>query len=195
MIDVCTYCHQSFEHSGRHQKFCSRACYEIGRKKPPNERFWTKVDKNGPVPTYRPDLGPCWIWTGSRDAHDYGQFYANGSKVLAHRYAYETGVGPIPEGLEPDHLCRVHPCIRPSHLEPVTRRENLRRGQGLVASKMAQTHCEQGHEFTPDNTYLWRERRHCRACRAKHSAAAEQTRPDRSAYFREYFGTYRKKAG
>ena len=97
-------------------------------------RFWVKV-RIGSVPAHRPDLGPCWEWTAGGTADGYGQFHigtrtdGNKRKVLAHRLAYETLVRPIPAGLESDHLCRNHPCIRPTHLEPVTAAENIRRGE------------------------------------------------------------------
>jgi len=94
-------------------------------------RFWAKV-RLGPVPAHRPDLGPCWEWMAYRNRKDYGRFggrRADGGNrmVLAHRWAYETLIGPIPDGLEPDHLCRNHPCVRPSHLEPVTHIVNMQR--------------------------------------------------------------------
>ncbi len=84
----------------------------------PGERFWAKVDRSG----------ECWLWTGNVYRDGYGQFYVERRQVRAHRWAYESEVGPIPEGLVLDHLCRVRLCVRPSHLEPVTNRENLLRG-------------------------------------------------------------------
>lgn len=93
------------------------------------DRFWAKVDKRGPVPSYRPDLGECWVWTAGRSKAGYGTFNRGGRIYdLAHRVAYELLVGPIIEGLCLDHLCRVRHCVRPSHVEQVTWNENLRRG-------------------------------------------------------------------
>ncbi|MGW2520519.1 HNH endonuclease signature motif containing protein [Streptomyces sp. NPDC001617] len=87
------------------------------------ERFWAKVDKNGPPPAQRPELGPCWVWTGSTDQKGYGRFYDGSRSRKAHDYAF----GPIADGLEPDHLCRNRACVRRSHLEAVTHRENSQR--------------------------------------------------------------------
>ena len=108
------------------------------------ERFWAKVDKNG--------LGGCWLWTASRMGLGYGVFYRKGQSRMAHRGAYELFIGPIPEGLELDHLCRVHHCVNPDHLEPVTHRENNMRGiRGT--GPLRQTHCRRGHPFDEVNTY------------------------------------------
>ena len=127
------------------------------------QRFFAKVNFVGPVPELRPDLGPCWLWTGATGSHGYGHLKVNGRCVLSHRWSYEYVVGTIPHGLESDHLCRVRACVRPTHLEPVTRRENLRRGQGHGS----ETHCPQDHPYSGKNLYIgpsgWR---YCRACRA-----------------------------
>jgi hypothetical protein len=132
---------------------------------PREDRFWAKVNKNGPIPEHSPDLGQCWIWTGGT-ARGYGRFWAGqGKKALAHRYAYELIVGPIPDGLELDHLCRVVLCINPSHLEPVTHQVNQQRGFSPVRQQAEQTHCLRGHLFDEKNTRVRRGRRECRACR------------------------------
>ena len=118
------------------------------------ERFWEKVDVGHP-------LG-CWEWTAARGRADYGRFNAGGRMVQAHRWAYERLRGPIPDGLHLDHLCRNPPCVNPDHLEPVTTKENLRRGYHRNAGK---TRCKRGHEFVPDNTYVTSTGgRKCRAC-------------------------------
>lgn len=92
-------------------------------------RFWAKVDKNGPFPTEAPGLsGACWQWTASIiHTTGYGAFGVEGRKRGAHRVSYELVIGPIPDGLTIDHLCNNRRCVNPSHLEPVTQGENVRR--------------------------------------------------------------------
>jgi hypothetical protein len=127
-----------------------------------HERFWEKVNKNGPVPACRPELGPCWLWTACVGSNGYGQF----DGTTAHRFSYQEAHGPIPPGLQPDHLCRVRSCIRPSHLEAVTCRENLLRGETSAAKNSAKTHCPKGHPYNEMNTKMDHARniRLCRIC-------------------------------
>ena len=108
----------------------------------------------------------CWRFTTTQMTKGgYAWFQARGQRFLAHRYSYEKFVGPIPEGLQLDHLCRVRNCVNPEHLEPVTCRENLLRGNTLNAMNARKTHCVNGHEFTPENTkYRPDGRRRCAAC-------------------------------
>lgn len=118
----------------------------------------------------------CWLWTGALNWGGYGAVVRgtrpNQRRWMAHRFVYEIFVGPIPEGLDIDHLCRVRHCVNPDHLEPVTRRENLLRGQTVTAMRAAQTHCVNGHEFTTQNTYRYSDgTRKCRACRASQMRA------------------------
>jgi hypothetical protein len=131
------------------------------------DRFAAMVDKNGPVPECRPELGSCWVATTSLKGDGYARITdARGVRILAHRWTYEQFVGPIPDGLQIDHLCRVRHCVNPDHLEPVTSRENTMRGTNFSAQKARQTHCIRGHEFTPENTRINRAgNRQCRACR------------------------------
>lgn len=95
---------------------------------------------------YLPLDDGCWLWIGSTAGHGYGEFYDGQRKVPAHRWAYEHFIGPIPDGLQLDHLCRVRPCVNPEHLEPVTQAENIRRGAAVI------THCPQGHPYDEANT-------------------------------------------
>lgn len=104
----------------------------------------------------------CWEWTGSLSSGGYGRTHFAGATIVVHRMAYEAHVGPIPEGLQIDHLCRNRACCNPAHLEPVTAQVNILRGETIAASRAAQTHCVNGHEFTERNTRI-RDGRH-RTC-------------------------------
>lgn len=118
--------------------------------------FWAHVDKQGSAP----HLGSCWLWTGSLLNGGYPDWSVQKRHVGAHRFAYALIIGPIPHGLELDHLCRVITCVNPEHLEPVTSAENLRR-QGAAV-----TVCRNGHLYTSETTYIDpRGKRGCRVCR------------------------------
>jgi len=94
-----------------------------------------------------------------------------GKNKVAHRISYELLKGDIPEGLDLDHLCRNRGCVNPDHLEPVTRKENLLRGNTIPAKHARKTHCPQGHEYTKGNTFISKSgSRHCRKCRAIRSS-------------------------
>jgi len=132
--------------------------------KPADEmRFMAKV-----MP--EPNTG-CWFWTGGLKANGYGLFWL-GKVTAAHRASYEHFIGPIPDGLQIDHLCSVKCCVNPDHLEPVTAVENIRRAarSGLLGvGNRKKTHCPRGHKYTPENTYTYTRKgggpsRYCRAC-------------------------------
>ncbi len=125
------------------------------------DRFWPKV-YSIPAPVRRPELGPCWLWAASI-VRTYGQFRnEDGKMVKPHRWAWEQENGPVPDGLELDHLCRVRACVRPSHLEAVTGLTNRMRGE-RACGNAKKTHCARGHLF--DYTYK-RDNWMCRGCRA-----------------------------
>lgn len=149
----------------------SRAKYVKGDEA---SRFWPKVNKGGPIPAHRPDLGPCWLWTAAPNEHGYGIFRNAAKKnVRAHRWAYENAVGCVPEGLDLDHLCRNRGCVNPAHLEPVTSTENMRRAPpGRRAWRKLITHCPQGHEYTLENTRIRGGVRCCRTCTLTRQRAA-----------------------
>lgn len=109
----------------------------------------------------------CWEWTGHRQADGYGTFRA-GRMRRAHAYSYELYVGPIPPGMEIDHLCKNRGCVNPSHLEPVTHTENVRRAGGYRARWTA---CPNGHEFSEENTGTYAGKRYCRTCRRDRTRA------------------------
>jgi HNH endonuclease len=107
----------------------------------------------------------CWEWTAGLASNGYGNFWLDGGTHSAHRLSYELFVGPVPATMHLDHLCRVRHCVRPSHLEPVTARENLMRGVGLSAVAARKTHCASGHPFDAENTRIHPSgQRVCRAC-------------------------------
>lgn len=122
------------------------------------ERFWLRVVKT-------PE---CWLWTGQLDIGRYGVFTWEGRKPRkAHRIAYELLIGPIPFGLQLDHLCRNRACVNPEHLEPVTAQVNVLRSlpfRSHISTKPLKTHCPQGHAYNEANTRLYRGARVCRQC-------------------------------
>ena len=115
------------------------------------------------------DANGCWVFTGAK-SRGYGVVRisrAAGNKVT-HRVVYETLVGDVPEGLDLDHLCRNRACCNPSHLEPVTRSENLRRSPLVGKRRVVKTHCPQGHPYDESNTYVTPSGgRMCRTCTSR----------------------------
>lgn len=114
----------------------------------------------------RGHVTPCWISNRAAQPNGYTKMYADGRVQLTHRVAYAAFVGAIAEGAQLDHLCRIRACCNPAHLEPVTGRTNVLRGDGISAREAQQTACLRGHAFTEANTYRRRDRtgRLCRTC-------------------------------
>ena len=110
-------------------------------------------------------MSGCLLWLGYVNKSGYGRFDAHGRKVLVHRFAYEREYGPVPEGMELDHLCRVRCCVNPKHLEPVTHGDNIRRGDA-AKNRLRKTHCANGHPLDEKNTWrpAYAPHRHCRRC-------------------------------
>ncbi len=133
------------------------------------ERLWEKVDKTE----------TCWLWTASKNPLGYGWFGVGKKVRLAHRVVYEFVVGPIPDGLELDHLCRTPSCVRPDHLEAVSHTINMQRGHKRQRNQ--KTHCSGGHEFTENNSGVnSKGYRICYICRLtserKHNAKLKEMR-------------------
>lgn len=138
----------------------------------------------------------CWLWTGHVSPNGYARISVGGVERQAHRVAYEEFVGPIPDGLDVDHVCHNEDracsggpscahrrCLNPEHLAPATRSDNLRNsgrvgnnGSVVVAAgiQTAKTHCPQGHPYDAENTYSPPSRpnaRYCRECHRDHTRA------------------------
>lgn len=119
-------------------------------------RFMAKVSPE-------PNSG-CWLWVGAHSRRlGYGTI-RGGCSLVAHRVAWELFRGPIPGGLEPDHLCRNSACVNPGHLELVTHRENTRRSNSPMGLNARKTHCLRGHPLFGPNLYEQGGRRQCREC-------------------------------
>lgn len=125
-------------------------------------------------------MSGCWLWIGSCNPKGYGRYWDGRKTHQAHRVAYEAVKGSIPHGLVLDHLCRVHACVNPDHLEAVTNRENLLRGAGLTAINANKKSCSAGHEFAEENTWISPDggTRKCRRCIRERAMKRYQSNPE-----------------
>lgn len=131
------------------------------KARPPIDRFAEKIALTD---------SDCIEWIAGTNEHGYGIFFISKSPrrrfVRAHRWSYEHHVGPVPEGLDLDHLCRNRACVNPDHLEPVTARVNLLRGESPSALNAKKTHCPAGHAYAGSNLSVNSDgNRVCRTCR------------------------------
>ena len=140
--------------------------------------FWTRATN-----THNPNL--CWEWTGALTSRGYGSLQTDNTKWLAHRYAYTITNGPIPNNQMICHTCDNPKCVNPQHLYAGTHTDNM---QDMVNKhrhhELNVTHCPQGHEYTPENTYRQPSRPNQRICRTCKQQRDKQR--NRHQYMRQY---------
>lgn len=142
--------HPTKSHSGRQ-------FYKVQLSQLEIDRFWQFVEEA--------DNG-CWEWVGCVKSSGYGIFSLGrrGTAFRAHRVAWSILRGRLSDAQTLDHLCRNRRCVNPAHLDPVSNKENILRGESFSAKNARKTHCQRGHEFTPENISEYRGKRRCRAC-------------------------------
>ena len=162
---VCAWCKQVFARHYGSQRACSEVCSLALRF----EQYVERTDT-------------CWIWHGTRGHDGYGRLsrWKKRQYVYTHRYAYERFVGPIPAGLTLDHLCRNRACCNPAHLEAVTHKTNILRGEGGGATNARKTHCKHGHLLDGENLYLEHGKRRCIACMRRRQQEWQKRQPVRT---------------
>lgn len=167
---------------GRHvaKGLCGKHYQRVAKFGTPNDprpskedRYWDKVVKT-PL---------CWLWTGAKAGSGYGNFWDGERYRVAHHISFIEANGPIPDGREIDHLCRVRRCVNPAHLEAVTPKVNQNRGMAPGGIVYQTGCCLQGHPFTSENTYRRPDGkgRQCRACTRERQCAARERRKARAA--------------
>lgn len=153
----CERCEGDRPHTAKGCVACRRRSRQRARMGSAEERFEAATSW-GPVPDYRPDLGPCLIFNGADNGNGYGQFRYNDRNGYAHRYAWEREHGPIPHDLTVDHLCRVRMCCNVDHMELVDGVTNYLRG---VEARNA---CRNGHPYDENTPQDKNGVRNCRIC-------------------------------
>jgi hypothetical protein len=127
------------------------------------DEYLTRVDR---LP------GGCWLWRGAINSNKYGMIKRGGRSVRAHRLFYTELVGPIPDGMVLDHICRVRHCVNPDHLRVVTSLENSMCGYGVCAVNARKTHCPKGHPYNEQNLLPRKDgHRSCRICKSANDSA------------------------
>jgi len=109
----------------------------------PIERLFDKTNKDGPIPTHKPELGQCWVWIGAKRPGGYGTFMA-GKAMSVHRFSYQHHIGPIPEGHDVMHKCDNRACINPAHLTTGTRKQNMEDCKEKGRTSKGEHHSRQG---------------------------------------------------
>ena len=160
------------------RRLCPACQYRGPAPTPVAERLWRRVQRGGPT--------DCWLWLGATNGNGYGVIGrgGRGTQTYVHRVVWELERGPIPDGLQVDHLCRVKMCVNPRHLAVVTAAENNRRSMSATAIHARKTHCPAGHPYDEVNTYRppgQPNSRMCRACMAIREAKRNRvwSGPDR----------------
>ena len=120
-------------------------------------------------------LTDCIVWRGPLNRYGYGVSKVRGNRMTAHRRAWASANGPIPNGLMVLHRCNNRACVNPAHLYVGTAKDNSHdavRAGTLRPPFRGVTHCKRGHAFTRENTYVWHGKRHCLACKSLRRAGA-----------------------
>lgn len=171
MDKYCKYGHEKLDPA----KNKCHTCHNISNKKAREAKKQGKVLKRGIGFEFRlkekitiEAISGCWLWTGGSRS-GYGTIWCSERETMiaSHRASYMHYIGPIPEGLELDHICGNTLCCNPKHLEAVTHKENVNRGKAgthIVERAEAQTHCKHGHEYTEENTKVVRRVKNGRSC-------------------------------
>ena len=135
-----------------------------------SRRFWSKVNKDGPI--LKEELGQCWEWTAGKSGMLYGGFQLRNKYIYSHRLSYIVTKGLISDELVLDHLCENKICVNPNHLMPVTDGENIRRGNAGI-NQTIKTQCPRGHLLEGNNLVNASIKKGQRVCKSCHRAQSK----------------------